>query len=338
MTYTHTSKKIPRTSLEKQQFKEGVKEYALNFGILPYILDSSLISETQNKNYTIKVIEVGEYYQIYYYSSPKIKKDENKEEIKKKIIDNNCLIRKEKYDINFPQEKKIDIKNINRSKFNMQRLIKSNEKIFKTFLTLTFAENITSLSEANKVFHSWTVMIRRVFPDFAYVGVPEFQKRGAVHYHLLTNIEINKDYHYTRRGKLCTTQLIISQMHFTDQALAKMTPSQVKKCFDVKYWQQGFTSVRSTYDLNVVGYLTKYMTKDIDNRLFSHRRYFNSHNLIKPSENYLDLTCDEDFTYLADLLAHSKELYGKEYFDVFGEPIKFIELKKCETAESLPAE
>ena len=35
-------------------------------------------------------------------------------------------------------------------------------------------------------------------------------------------------------------------------------------------------------DINIIGYLSKYMTKDIDNRLFGKRRYLYSQNLVKP--------------------------------------------------------
>ena len=276
------------------------------------LLDSSLIIQTQDKQYTIKLIKIGEYYQLYYFHRPKIKKDSNIELLDdKKIIDNDYLIKKENYN---PEFKILD-KNINRSKFQCSRLVKANENIFKTFITLTFADNITDIKSANKKFNIWLTKIRSIKKDFAYVGVPEFQKRGAVHYHLLSNLEINVPYSYFRRGQLKEVKLIMSQ-------------ENKKNMYDVKYWPYGFSSVFSVKNINVVAYMTKYMTKDIDNRLFGSRRYFHSRNLIIPEEYYIDLNSDNDFMELADILSNNDITYENSYLDVFGDVIDFVELKK----------
>lgn len=51
-------------------------------------------------------------------------------------------------------------------------------------LTLTFRENLTDLDEAWRVFKYFAKLMRGHFNHFAYVAVPEYQKRGAVHFHL----------------------------------------------------------------------------------------------------------------------------------------------------------
>lgn len=266
------------------------------------LLDSSLIKESKKICYQIKLIRVGEYYQLYYYNRLKIKKDKNLEEIKKKI-DNDFLIKKDNY-IDKPEKKIIEEKNINRSKFQFQRLVRTNESKFKTFITLTFKENITDVKEANYQFKKWVIAIRQLKKDFLYIGVPEFQKRGAVHYHLLTNLDIKENHN-----------IIIPQKNN-------------KNCYDVKFWSYGFSSVFDVKNINVVGYMSKYMTKSCDNRLFAHRRYFYSRNLEKPEEFYLDTRKDFDFTLIADLLSNSNVTYENSYLDKFGDVIDFIELKK----------
>ena len=266
------------------------------------LLDSSLIKESNKVCYQIKLIRVGEYYQLYYYNRLKIKKDKNLEEIKKKI-DNDFLIKKDNY-IDKPEKKIIEEKNINRSKFQFQRLVRTNESKFKTFITLTFKENITDVKEANYQFKKWVIAIRQLKKDFLYIGVPEFQKRGAVHYHLLTNLDIKENHN-----------IIIPQKNN-------------KNCYDVKFWSYGFSSVFDVKNINVVGYMSKYMTKSCDNRLFAHRRYFYSRNLEKPEEFYLDTRKDFDFTLIADLLSNSNVIYENSYLDKFGDVIDFIELKK----------
>lgn len=315
-------------NVAKRQYLDFLKESEELKALRLSLLDSSLITQTHFKKYTIKLIRVGEYFQLYYFNKIKLKKDNNLEKNKDvKLIDNDFLIKKENYQKN-PEKKVIDEKNINRSKFAFQRLVKANEKKWKTFITLTFSENVDSIKEANKKFNAWRTKIKSIKKDFSYIGVPEYQKRGAVHYHILTNLEIKQIYKYMRRGKLRETLLIIPQENFSEKQLAKMSVEKRKKCYDVKYWPHGFTSVFPVENINVVGYMSKYMTKSSDNRLFGQRRYFYSQNLDRPEEHYLDLSNDDDFTILADILANNVLSYENSYLDAFGDVIDFVEYKK----------
>lgn len=150
------------------------------------LLDSSLISTTNKKTYTHKIIQCGNYYQIYNYHEKRIKKDKDMEKMKTNIVTVNTDYLVKKENINKPRS--IELKNILRSKFQLQRLVKSNEDIFNTFITLTFADNIRDISKANECFKNWrdtlSKYLRKQKKEFSYVCVPEFQKRGAVHYHL----------------------------------------------------------------------------------------------------------------------------------------------------------
>lgn len=52
-------------------------------------------------------------------------------------------------------------------------------------LTLTFKENVTNIEEAWKTFNYFARLMNKKFPkSFLYIAVPEYQKRGAVHFHL----------------------------------------------------------------------------------------------------------------------------------------------------------
>ena len=307
--YGRTTKKYSKKFIENQ-FKEHEKNIMLQRlkeqkgcetpGCS--LLDSSLIFPYNKKIVNAKIIECGDYYQIYYYENTKIIIDPllEKPQKNKKIIDNDFLFKEE--NINKPKE--IEYKNIMRSKFQLQRIVKANENIFKTFITLTFEENITDVSVANKKFDIWRTNIKKIKNDFLYVCVPEFQKRGAIHYHLLTNLDIEKD-----------PNIIIPQ-------------KDRKNCYDVKYWSYGFSSVFPMEDVNVVGYITKYMTKDIDNRLWGKRRYLYSQKLKKPSEYYIDFRNEKDLDIIADLDGRCDIKYENIYYDIFGKKIMFIEYKK----------
>lgn len=310
-----------------QEVKDGVRE-----SVALSLLDSSLISATQNI-YQTKIISCGDYIQVYYFNKTKVQRKKElslkeQEKKRKKIIDTDYLFKRE----NYPQKndlKTIEFKNIMRSKFQLQRIVKANENEFKTFITLTFQENITNIELANKKFHSWRTKIKSIYPNFKYVCVPEFQKRGAVHYHLLTNLEINKTYTYLRRNKEVKTILIYPQKEFSLEQLNNMTLEKRKKCYDILYWKHGYTSIFPIKSTEVVGYMTKYMTKDIDNRLFSHHRYLNSKNLILPKELYLNNKNNgTDFLNLFYIENYFKKVYENSYLDYEGDEINFVEFKK----------
>lgn len=168
--------------------------------------------------------------------------------------------------------------NLFRSRKLVIDLAYENKDLWKSFLTLTFAENVKDIDFANKCFNSWLTSIRQIFPNFSYLCVPEFQKRGAVHYHLLTNLEVG--------GELLPIQ------------------NDKKKMYDVRFWKYGFTSA---FDLklsddrfNVSLYVCKYLYKDIDSRLFGRKKIMHSRNLNLPKV----ATMLHSNTYVLSIIAH----------------------------------
>lgn len=207
--------------------------------------------------------------------------------------------------------KPILLANAIRSNLNCQRIAKSNKDSWETFITLTFKENITDIVKANKIFHNWVSNIRKLKKDFKYIAVPEFQKRGAVHYHVLSNL-----------GKE-DKEIIFKQLIKTGKAV------KYDDLYDVKYWSKGFARVdfiKKDYK-KIYGYICKYMTKDIDNKLFGKHRYFNSQNLIKPTEEYLDLSNPLHLAQFIELTRNKNVEYSSNYKDIYTDTsIEFIEL------------
>lgn len=278
--------------------------------LLSSLLDSKLITETILKEYDIKFVDCGEFYQVYYY--------QNKKTVTKKKDDTDLNLRKlqiKSFMDNEEQKEpktelkdgnKIEDRNIIRSKLSCQRLAKANSKIWETFITLTIAENEQNIENANKMLHSFTVQIRRIKKDFAYIAIPEFQKRGAIHYHLLTNISIDDD------------KLIYSQ-------------EDNPKFKHIKYWNKGFTSIEPLKgDIKkVVGYISKYMTKDIDDRLFGHRRYLYSQNLATPKESYINSDSEQDYNFFTKKIQDKKLIYENVYINPYdNSKVTFLEFQK----------
>jgi len=268
------------------------KEERMN--IKEALLDSSLTSATDNDIYDTKVYDCNSCIQIY-RGSKKIKKKPSKEgevirfkdyAIKTSSIGNSSRARQD---------------NAYRSKLSLERLVKGNVSKFKTFITLTFAENILEIDRANKALHSWLTLIKKVYNDFSYICVPEFQKRGAVHYHLLTNIETNSHLITLQDGK--------------------------ESQYDVKYWNKGFTSVFPINDINKTsGYISKYISKTNDKRLFNKKRYLHSNNIEIPKILQLNMKNEEDINKLNILLEDKSLKYESNYTNPYNnEDILFLE-------------
>ncbi len=146
-----------------------------------------------------------------------------------------------------------------------------NSSDWHSFVTLTFRENVSDLSVANKFLENWVRSMRRRFPEFMALGVPEFQKRGAVHYHFLTNLFVGSD-------------ALPLQEKTTDK-------------YDVLFWDKGFTSA---FDLKLMDdkfncalYITFYLYKDIDNRFFGRKKVLRVGSLKKPDVAYLKANDEE---------------------------------------------
>lgn len=268
--------------------------------------------------------------------------------------------------------KQIEERNLIRAKNNMCRLILTNEDKFKTFITLTFSSHITDISIANHEFHKFIAKIKRVFPQLLYVAVPEFQKNGRVHYHFISNISYDNDvvinenislkelYHkygntvnlepYKEQNiKLSNDEnmndrKIVLRLQDGKWENTKKTYNKKTKNYKIfktiKYWNNGFSNIMPLNLLcgqNISGYMSKYMLKDIDNRLFGKKRYFFSQKLEKPSVYYLSTDNDiENFVYKTEISTNLIK-YQKTYKDKFENSIDFFEIESSEDLYSFHA-
>lgn len=157
-------------------------------------------------------------------------------------------------------------KSLYRARSIVSRTINANPCLNK-FLTLTFEDNVTDLDYANNEFKNWVKRVNyHVFGTkkrvMKYVAVIEFQKRGAVHYHVLCNLP-----------------------YVEADSLASIWRHGFIKINKIKGDKERFGS--SECD-NVGAYVCKYMTKDNeDPRLVGRKSYLMSRNLDKPQEIYI---------------------------------------------------
>lgn len=230
-------------------------------------------------------------YEFIEYSKPiKIRKkgfeEVNKENKLDKLKSDTLGLEKEKE----VTEKVTQYSSIRRTKNLLMDYVRSNKKEWHSFVTLTFKENKTDLTSANRCFNSWCSSVRRKFKDFKYLAVPEFQKRGAVHYHVFTNLIPGSDLVPLQDGK--------------------------KNMYDVKFWNYGFSSV---FNLDCTDenfradlYLTKYFTKDFERALmFGRRKVLASSNLKKPSIDYSYLDDEQIKNHIESCSVNAKEIKEK---------------------------
>ncbi len=134
----------------------------------------------------------------------------------------------------------------NRARTTIKRLVNANTEWTK-FFTLTFAQNITDKKQANYLFNQFIKRLKYAIPDFSYLAVPERQKRGAIHYHLICNLPY-VDFDWLR-----------------------------------DLWGWGRLEVNDIRSVRKIGaYISKYLTKGASE--FCKKSFFCSRNIKKPIE------------------------------------------------------
>lgn len=223
--------------------------------------------------YNVKIITSGDTVEIYKINNYVIK--ESKESEGSKII-NKILEHKSKDSIKVYQEVNLEeklnnrIKNLNKTRNNIIRCIKSNPDL-KTFITLTFEKEgnyIDSKSKLNILF----TKLRKKFSKLKYIWILEYgEKNNRLHYHILTNLPIGI--------KLSTSKEKKTEEH-----------KQYEREFMRKYWPYGFVDIRHIEDnqeMNVALYVAVYMVKSMkDINLAGYRIWGRSHKTLnKPQED-----------------------------------------------------
>lgn len=180
---------------------------------------------------------------------------------------------------------------LQRAKGSLKRLInanawnwfdKSGKAFIPIFLTLTFAENITDIEKANyeftKFIQKFNYKMKYKKSYLKYTTVIEFQKRGAVHYHI-----------------------VFYNLPFISDLKNKLE----------KIWGNGFTFFSKIDKIENVGvYMSKYMSKNVENkRLYGQKCYFSSRGLKKPKVRNDNGSAD----FLLRFLSEDVDCYRKEY-------------------------
>lgn len=232
----------------------------------------------------LKVIKSGHIYEIYKYEYEPKKSNSKKEE--SDINDWFEVDRTEEMNLVLEitdqqkKEKNATRRSI-RARNMIRRLASSNFDSSSKFITLTFKKNETDLTAAHLHFDKFIKRLKyylrkeKQHDNLKYICVVEFQKRGAIHYHMISNMP------YVKNSTLA------------------------------EIWRHGFVKInRITHVDNVGAYIVKYMTKSGgDERLEGRKSYFTSkNNLERPHEFKGEVA-----VAILEALKHEKKVFSSSY-------------------------
>lgn len=202
-----------------------------------------------------KVIVSGDVFEVYEYErEPKIPEfDRDQDDYDPFDFENTKLLPKDRSDDRRVQTVR-DSRNLTR------RLALMNFGSGDKFITLTFKENVTDIIFADEEFKKFIKRFKYKFnlDKLKYIAVREFQKRGAIHYHMLCDW----DFDFT-----CEEQI-----------------RDYERLLGEKIWSHGFVDIKQMNHVDNVGaYLIKYMTKNVAKCFFKGRKiYLCSQGLERP--------------------------------------------------------
>jgi len=212
--------------------------------------DPKVVNQKIIRSSTSRLVVSGNRFELYVYTSPY---HYNFPPLKRGFRGQNLGVVSSKSEVDIKRRES----NLQACRQRIRRLVQSNAgyhgQITK-FVTFTFKENVQDLAYANAEFGKF---IKRLNYDFVikskYLAVVEFQKRGAIHYHVL-----------------------FFNVPYMDYIAKKMQ----------KIWGYGNVDVRAISHIENIGaYITKYLQKEVfDIRLSREKAFFCSKGLLQPFE------------------------------------------------------
>lgn len=233
--------------------------------------------------YDKKIIISGDVVEVYEYKKPVFEGYEINHECGR------CFEASEK-DKHINREKVF-----NRAKREIRRIINANISEYSKFVTLTFKENMTDIKKANYEFKKFKQRLETYLKyKLQYVAVIEFQKRGAIHYHVV----------------------IFNAPYIKNKKLQEI-------------WKNGFVKINCIDNCDNVGaYVCKYMTKTDDDRLFGEKMYFTSRGLERPVEIKEKERVDNLAVALPSSLLTFESTFENEYNTVVYKQYNMKKLKR----------
>lgn len=210
-----------------------------------------LSSATINSIYKTKKIEYGDYIDLYTYNKLMLSFKNERINYTKKLNNNG----RRDFSLNRARTNIFQIAEANNGKWGGYKSV---------FSTLTFKQPITNLATANRHFKYFITKIKKFQPNIKYLAVPEVQHKRQ-----------------QRTGKaVWHFHIIFFNLPYIDKHKYE------------KLWGHGSTNIgiadhKGKEISNISSYLSKYLTKDTQERLlYGQRSYSCSRGLIRPIHSF----------------------------------------------------
>lgn len=163
------------------------------------------------------------------------------------------------------------VRSARRSRQTLYDIARCND--FDFFVTITFdKEKVERLNDeaTRRTFTKWANFVRKKFPSMFYCAVPEYHKKGGLHYHLLV-------------GGIKWDDL---------RPVFWKLDKHGAPIYSVMAWPYGFSTVSRLKNREAAKhYVCKYITKQhYDLRFFRKRRFQTSHNISRPRIYHMEST------------------------------------------------
>ena len=209
-------------------------------------------------------------------------------------------------------ERVIMRRNRNRTIHKLYDLIDNNMDEFKSFITLTFADEIdnydVALDYLTKYIRKLQYGLKKCGEELKHITVPEIQQvraektgKQVIHFHMLTNLETGSFFIPKREHKRFYSTEKQRWIHMD--------------YYDLPQWKHGFSSALPIHADSHVGglvnYLKKYLTKSDSNHFFGRRKILYTQNLAVSKETYFS-NDDEILDVMEQLAPYQTECFVPE--------------------------
>lgn len=202
-----------------------------------------------------------------------------------------------------------------RAQRGFRRIVRSNLGGSEppALLTVTMRQ-VLPFKASVRLFTSFIAALRRKEgKQFRYIAVPEFQKRGAVHFHVLiwglNHYACEGHFSRQKRGKKW------HRVFVCDSWKTKGCECTSRYC--ARLWLRGFTDFFVTDGHPALaGYLSKYMSKAMqDVRLGGEKAYYSSRNSLRPVSIAADSLAKFKIEIIQQEVIHTGEKLNEREFD-----------------------
>ena len=184
---------------------------------------------------------------------------------------------------------KIKARSLARTRTNLTELVENNEDVFKSFITLTYKEEIEDIDQAYKDLSNYLKLCKRNLAkegkELYYIAVPEIQNKRAqrtgkyvIHFHIISNAEIGSALIPKREPKK-----IAGADH---KGITTIEYYDLKGWPDEKKGHSFALPIQHQGEFELSKYLLKYLYKDLDDRFYGRQKILHSNNLKVPEFQY----------------------------------------------------